>query len=268
MQKVEPAYPVGSVDKALRLLLLVAGRSRIRLSDASQALGVAQSTAHRLLAMLVLHGFVRQEADRAYVPGPALAAIARAGTREADLTALARPALEDLAAAAGETVHLSVLEGRMVRYLDAVESTRVLRVAARTGRTVPAHYTAAGKAFLASLPARQVERLLAGVELEAVTPRSVTDRRVLSRQLARIRRLGYAACQGESEEDVASIAVTVRDAMGRAVAAINVAGPAGRMDAARQGFLLDAVRGAALGVEQALRERGGPAAGISERRPG
>jgi IclR family pca regulon transcriptional regulator len=131
----------------------------------------------------------------------------------------------------------------------------VLRVGARTGRTVPAHYTAAGKALLAALPARQVQRLLTGVELEAATPRSVTDPRLLARQLARIRRLGYAACQGESEDDVASIAVTVRDEAGRAVAAINVAGPVGRMDAARQGVLLDEVRRAAARLELAIRER-------------
>jgi IclR family transcriptional regulator, acetate operon repressor len=249
---VAPAYPIASVDRALRLLLLVDGRSRIRLSDASQVLGVAHSTAHRLLAMLVLHGFVVQEDDHGYVPGPALAALGRAATREADVRAVARPVIEDLAAAAGETVHLSVLEGRMVRYLDAVESARVLRVGARTGRTVPAHYTAAGKALMAALPARQVQRLLAGVELEAATRRSVTDPRVLARQLARTRRLGYAACQGESEEDVASIAVTVRDGTGRAAAAINVAGPVSRMDAARQDVLLEEVRRAAARLEQAL----------------
>ena len=158
-----PAYPIASVDRALRLLLLVAQRSRVRLSEASEALGVAPSTAHRLLAMLVFHDLVRQEDRHAYVPGPALATIARAVVQEADLRELARPILEDLAATADETVHLSALDGRMVRYLDAVESTRALRVTARTGRTVPAHYAAAGKALLAALTPNQVERMLAQV---------------------------------------------------------------------------------------------------------
>jgi len=253
VQTEGPNYPIASVDRALRLLLLVGARSRVRLSDASRELGVAHSTAHRLLAMLVLHGFVRQEDDHVYVPGPALAALGRAGTREADLRALARPIVDELAAATDETVHLSVLDGRMIRYLHGVESTRMLRIGLRTGRAVPAHYTAAGKALLAALPARQVARLVAGVELEAATRRSVTDPRALARQLARIRRLGYAACQGESEEDVASIAVAVRDGTGRAVAAINVAAPAGRMDAARQCGLLEEVRRAAARLEEALR---------------
>ena len=57
----EPAYPIASVNNALRLLLLFRGQPRVRLSEASEHLGVAHSTAHRLLAMLAYHGFVRQE---------------------------------------------------------------------------------------------------------------------------------------------------------------------------------------------------------------
>jgi DNA-binding IclR family transcriptional regulator len=158
-------------------------------------------------------------------------------------------------------VHLSTLDGRMVRYLDSVESTRALRVTARTGRTVPAHYTAAGKALFAALTPNQVDRLLAGVELEARTDRSVTDLTVLARQLGRARRLGYAACQGESEEGVASIAIAVRDVAGRAVAAINIAAPAVRIDRARQDRLLGDLRNAVSRLEEALRDR---AAGVPE----
>ena len=255
-----PAYPIASVDRALRLQILVAQRSRMRLSEASRALGVAPSTAHRLFAMLVFHDLVRQEDRYTYVPGPALAAIARAVVQEADLRELAGPVVADLAAAADETVHVSVLDGRMVRYLAAAESTRVLRVASRAGLTVPAHYTAAGKALLASLAPNQVERLLGGVELEARTDRSVTDITVLARQLGRARRLGYAACQGESEEGVASIAMPVRDGAGRVRAAINIAAPAVRMDRARQDALLNELRNAVARLEEALRDRAKSAA--------
>jgi len=83
-----PAYPIASVDRALRLLLLVGRRSSVRLSEASEALGVAPSTAHRLLAMLAFHGFVRHDGDRhGYVAGPALAEIGlKPGASQARLT--------------------------------------------------------------------------------------------------------------------------------------------------------------------------------------
>ena len=255
MAPPRPAYPIASVDRALRLLLLVARRSHIRLSEASEALGVAPSTAHRLLAMLVHHELVRQEDRHTYVRGPALAAIAGETISETELRLLARPVVEQLAAATDETVHLSVLEGRMVRYVDGVESTRALRMAARTGRTVPAHYVATGKALLAAMPWGQVERMLEGVPLEAMTDRSVTDLGVLARQLERVRRLGYAAFQGESVKGAASIAMTVREDAGRVVAAINIAAPAVRMDRARQDELLADLRNAVARLEDALRRR-------------
>src|SRR3984885_7893121 len=100
----EPAYPIAAVDNALRLLKLFRGQPRVRLSEASEYLGVAHSTAHRLMAMLAFHGFVRREADsRAYVAGPVLTEIGLAAVRELDIRLHARPALEQLATTLGET---------------------------------------------------------------------------------------------------------------------------------------------------------------------
>jgi DNA-binding IclR family transcriptional regulator len=249
-----PAYPLASVDRALRLLLLFGRQTSVRLSDASEALGVAPSTAHRLLAMLAFHDFVRRREDgrRGYVPGPAMAAIGRAPIQEADLVHLARPFLEDLAARAGETVHLSVLEGSTVRYIDAVESAHALRVAARTGRSLPAHCTAAGKVLLATLAPDQVERLLGGVRLEPATARSITDLGVLTRLLTQVRRAGHAVNLEESEDGVASVAVPVYDIPGRAMAALSVAGPVTRMDAARRHVLAGEATLAAARLAESL----------------
>jgi IclR family transcriptional regulator, acetate operon repressor len=130
------------VDNALRLLMLFRDTPRVRLSEASGHLGVAHSTAHRLMAMLAYHGFVRQEpGSRAYVAGPALVEIGLAAVRELDIRLHARPVLESLAASLRETVHLAVLEGGNVRYLDAVESPHALRVASRTGSALAANCT-------------------------------------------------------------------------------------------------------------------------------
>src|ERR1700731_5058294 len=72
-----PQYPIESVDKALKLLLLLGERPEIRLSEAARYLGVAPSTAHRLLAMLAYRGFVRQDpVSKAYLPGPSLTGVA------------------------------------------------------------------------------------------------------------------------------------------------------------------------------------------------
>ena len=207
-----PAYPIGSVDSALRLLMLFRDRPRVRLSEASEHLGVAHSTAHRLMAMLAYHGFARQEpGSRAYVAGPALVEIGLAAVRELDIRRHARPVLEALAALLGETVHLAVLEGSNVRYLDAVESPRALRVASRTGSVLAANCTASGKALLAGLSDAEVTAIFAGQEtLSALTGRSITSCPRLLAELRTVRAQGRALNVEESEDGVASVAVAVR----------------------------------------------------------
>ena len=99
-----PAYPIESVDNALRLLLLLERDGRVRVSDAADALGVAPSTAHRLLAMLEHHGFARQEpSSRAYLPGPTLVRVGLSAVRDLDLRTVAHPYLEALRDETGET---------------------------------------------------------------------------------------------------------------------------------------------------------------------
>ena len=119
-------------------MLLFAEQPRIRLTDASSYLGVASSTAHRLLAMLQCRGFVRQELpSRASVPGGALGTIAAAVVKQPNVPALARPVLERLNRELAETIHLGRFDGDQVRYLDSIESGQAVRVASRVGRLVP-----------------------------------------------------------------------------------------------------------------------------------
>ncbi|MGH3319164.1 MAG: IclR family transcriptional regulator [Streptosporangiaceae bacterium] len=239
-----PSYPIASVDNALRLLLMFRDRHSVRLSEASAYLGVAHSTAHRLLAMLAYHGFVRRESrTRAYVAGPALLEVGLAVVRGMDIRGYARPHLEAVAAAFNETVHLATLEGDKVRYLDAVESTKALRVAARTGLVLPAHCSALGKSLLAELPAEHFRELYPGNgPLTAETDRSITSVSALQRELRQVRRRGYATNNEESEDGVASVAAAVRGPSGAVIAALSVAAPTRRMTARRRGEMARLLR--------------------------
>ena len=230
-----PAYPIASVNNALLLLLLFREQPRVRLTDACKYLGVAHSTAHRLLAMLAHHGFVQQEpVTRAYIAGPALVEVGLAVVSSLNVREQARPMMEELAAETGETVHLGVLEGNQVRYVDAVESERALRVVARTGTLVPAHCTSLGKALLSQLTDQQVAQLYptSAEPFAARTERSITTQAKLMKEVSRTRARGYAVNAGETEDDVGSVAVAFRDFAGRP-AAIAVAAPTSRFTASR-----------------------------------
>src|SRR5215218_8429335 len=91
--KEDERYPIASVDNALRLVLLFGESSAVRVADAAAHLGVARSTAHRLIRMLAFHGFVRQDpSSRAYVAGRALIDVGLSVVSRMDLRAVARPA--------------------------------------------------------------------------------------------------------------------------------------------------------------------------------
>jgi IclR family transcriptional regulator, acetate operon repressor len=224
-----PQYPIGSVDNALRILLLLGERRSIRLTDVSEYLGVATSTAHRLMAMLLYRGFVRQrEGSRAYEPGPALTTIAFAVLRQVDLRARLHPYLERLSSGLGETVHLTRLDGSTVSFVDTVESPRAVRVGSRLGTTLPAHSTSSGKTLLTMLDDDAIRALYPDERLPRVSARTGTKRSDLLKQVAEARKLGYATSEEESEDGVASVCVPL-GGYGGARYALEVASPQGRM---------------------------------------
>jgi IclR family transcriptional regulator, acetate operon repressor len=229
---VPPQYPIESVDNALKLLLLFAEEPVIRLTDASGYLGVASSTAHRLLAMLQYRGFVRQDpATRAYAPGPALTVIATSINRRNDARARARPVLEKLNVDLNETITLGRLEGRKVNFIDSIEGNQTVRVISRAGQVMPANCTSTGKAMLSELSAEELHRLFPDERLETMTGNSIGMRADLEADLERIRRRGYATSAEESEEGVASVAVPI-PAQSDTRYAINVSVPMNRMTTA------------------------------------
>jgi len=224
-----PAYPIESVDSALRLLHEVVVRERLRVSEAAIKLRVAPSTAHRLLAMLQYHGFVTQDGQtHEYIAGPDLVRFGLAALKQLDLREQARPALEALSTAVKETVHLGVLQGANVLYIDGVESDRVLRIGSRAGAIIPLHCVSMGKALLAAMPRERIDELYPSETLPTLTDRTVPSKTELLKQLASIRRNGFASSSGESEDGVASLATGVFNQAGEARAAISIAAPATR----------------------------------------
>lgn len=206
-----PAYLVESVDRAMRVIELLEELPTRSLTELAGHLGVAPSTAHRLLSTMAHRQVVQQDPDtKAWSLGSALVQAGLAAVARLDVRRVARPELEALSRALDETVHLARLDGDHVLFLDTVESTRAVRVTDRTGVRLPAHSTASGKVLLAHLGRSELRRLLPE-RLAAVTPRTRTSRASLERELATIRRRGYAVNIAESERGLTAVAAAVLD---------------------------------------------------------
>jgi IclR family acetate operon transcriptional repressor len=237
---------LASVDNALQLLALIGQRQALRVAEAAELLGVARSTAHRLLGALRQRGFVMQDRPNgAYRPGPALNEIGMAAISRIDIRRLARPALEELRELTSETASLAVLEGSSIRFIDCVESPRSVRVGNRTGVVRPAHASAVGKAMLAELPAAELRRRYPDPQLAPGTPAAITDRSRLDAELAEIRAQGYALNWAESAEGISAVAVALRDTAGSPLAAIGIAAPGSRTGS------IDGIRALAPAVQRA-----------------
>jgi DNA-binding IclR family transcriptional regulator len=226
----KPTYPIESVDRALQLLRLLGENPSLTVSETSEALGVARSTAHRLLAMLQHHDFATQDpVTRAYGPGRALLEIGLATVDHLDVRKLARPELERLVEEIDETVQLITLKGPRTLVVDAVECDRRIRVSGRTGGSLPPHCTSAGKILLSELPFDQVSATLGPDPLEKLTERSIGTLAELEAELDRCRERGYATNLEENELGLISAAVAIPASRGASPAAITVSAPAMRV---------------------------------------
>lgn len=211
--KNKPVYGIDSVDHALRLATLLQQEGPLRVTDAAQRLGVARSTAHRLLAMLVYRDFAEQDEDRRYVAGPVLRRPA-APSPVPELREVALPHLRTLAALVDETASLVIVVGDQARFAATVECGQVLRVGDREGRLLPAHLASGGKAVLATRPDAEVRARYAD------TPG--LDVGALLRELRRIRGQGFAVNRESTEVGVTAIGCAVP---GTVSAAVSIAMP-------------------------------------------
>lgn len=217
-----------SIEKALDVLLHLHQAGAAGVSAVARALGLPKSTSHRLLAALVGRGLVERDAEGRYRPGLRLLALGLGVLEREPVVVAARRVLEDEAAASGETLFLAAARAGGLIVLDKAEGTGFLRAAPRVGATVPVHATATGKLYLAFA----ADQLAGSDGLPArYTPRIRTGARALARELALVRRRGWATNREEWVPGLAVVAAPVR-AAGRLQAVVALAAPAVRLPSA------------------------------------
>ena len=195
-------------------------------NEIARRTGINASTVSRLLATLAADGMVeRVSANGRYRLGLRLLQLGNAVLGRIDLREVARPHLQALAAATGETTTLSAPGERDAITVDFVLSPASVQSVARVGRPSIAHATATGKVLLAFGTAR-----LQPGALKAYTPRTITDRRRLTAELEGVRRQRWAEAVGEREQHLNAIAAPVVDGRGELAAIVGVQGPSSRFD--------------------------------------
>ena len=221
---------LSSVAMAVRLLKCFSeGEAEIGVTTLSRRLGVAKSTVYRLASTLVSEGLLEQnpETER-YRLGMSLFGLGALVRQRMNVATDARPFLFHLREATGETVHLAILEGAEIVFVLNLESNQAIRMRADLGARKPAFCTAEGRAMLAFQSPEIVDDVLGGV-LVPRTPKTITDPRAIRKALETIRQTGFATEDEQSELGMRSVAAPIRNANGRVIAAIGLAGPIQRI---------------------------------------
>jgi DNA-binding IclR family transcriptional regulator len=201
----------------------------VTLSQLSARLGIPKATLLRLMKSLEKERFVVHAPDeRGYMPGPALAHLALTVLGNNSFTRACRVVLRSLVASTGESCNITALDGDRVLYIERVETAEPLRQHLEPGAHVPLHCTASGKLFLSQMPPLVRRQLLAHLPLPRMTSHTFTDAGLLAAELDRlsVRRIGV-----DNEEFVlgmVAVAVPVRAADGRTIAALACHAPSAR----------------------------------------
>jgi DNA-binding IclR family transcriptional regulator len=221
---------VQSVDRTLDVLeSLASRRGATGISELSGLVGLHVSTVHRLLATLVDRGYVRQDPDSSrYHLGSRIFTLSSAADLHLDLRLVARPYLERLMRASGETANLVTTSESEVVYLDQVASMHLVKMFTAPGLRAPLYCTGTGKAILAFKGPEFVEPILSG-PMRRFTSRTLVGRQALEGELAAIRKRGYSVDNEEMEDGVRCLAVPIFDRRHECVGAMSVSGPTTRM---------------------------------------
>jgi IclR family transcriptional regulator, acetate operon repressor len=256
-----------ALDKALDVLDAVGNASQgMSQPELSAQLSLPRTTLYRLLGTLVARGLLRRDpARRVYALGSRCFEYARAAYAMPDLVAAAGAELRALRDMTGETTYLATLDGLEVVSLERCDGAHSQRSHAPLGQRKPLHCTSQGKAILSAMPATQRDAIVKDIQLHALTPRTITDRRRLQAELRLTATRGWSIDDEEIMPGVRCCGAPVVDGAGAVRGAISVAGPAFRLTVDRLDLIgpevAEAARrvGAQLSALQPVSSEGGEA---------
>ena len=249
----------GTLGKVLSVLETVVTADRpLRFSDILALSGQPRGTLHRQLSHLVEEGLLTQGRDLCYEPGLRLLKFAYRSWSKNQFRAVAAPHLRRLHEETGETVHLGVLRGTEIIYVDKVESRQTVRMQSQIGNASPVYCTGLGKAALSVLPLPRLDDVLGKLEFHRFTANTHLSVASLVRDLDEARLRGYAFDREEHEAEIRCVAAPIHDAAFDLVAGISVTGPAYRVTMEQLEIWASPVRQAAMAISEDVDVRLGP----------
>jgi IclR family transcriptional regulator, acetate operon repressor len=220
---------VQALDRGLMILRALARGNGATLSDLALLVGMPPSTAYRLLATLQNHGFVEfDEITQEWAIGIGSFRIGSAYLVRTNMIEASRTVMHDLMQETGETANLGIAEDGHVIFVSQVETHNPIRAFFRPGTRSQMHASGIGKALLASMSRREVEKTLQKTGLPEFTANTLTSPEALFSDLDTSAGRGWSLDDEERYSGMRCVAAPIFNAYGEAVAGVSVSGPAVR----------------------------------------
>jgi IclR family acetate operon transcriptional repressor len=245
---------VEAVDRAARVLFAMAARPiPSTLAEIAQRADLTKPTAFRILASLIAEGLAAQNAQTgSYRLGSTPLRLAASVLRNVAVREPALAAMRKIRDDVNETVVLSVREGDLRYNIDSVEAVNAIAQAHQIGVAIPLYAGAASRVLLAGMESEELLSYLGHTDLVAYSETTIIDRETLIAELKVARRQGYAASSGEFTSAGHAVAIAIRDADGRAIAALHVSVPRSRFSQVVEDRCAAALREAVASIETAM----------------
>lgn len=246
MRKNERDFVAAMVKSLAVIEAFDAATTRLTLSTVARKTEMTRAAARRYLLTLTNLSYAESD-GKYYWLTPRVLRLGYAYLSSASLPKLAQPVLERVGERTQEVASIAVLDGEDILFVARSAVRRILVAATNVGTRFPAYCTAMGRVLLASLPDEEIELHLKRIAPKKFTPKTKTSVPELMKNIARVRKLGYAVSDEELEIGLRTVAVPVADRRGKVSLAMAVSLQSGRMSVARMvKELVPALRGGAM----------------------
>jgi len=240
---------VQAINRVLDIVeLLATAKEGLGVTEIGQAIGLHKSTVHRLCNALAVRGYIEKDPGGIYRLGLKFMEINGLFLKKLELKTEALPFIRKLAEILGQPVHLAILDGVEVVYIEKVDVVNSIRMYSQIGRRVPAHCTAIGKVLIAALDEERLAERLELIKFERRTPNTITSKEKFSKVIFETRERGWAVDDEENEPGVRCVAAPIYDYTGKVIAAVSVSGDSRVISPDRDGEISEQVRQTAASI--------------------
>lgn len=221
----------GTLGKALDVVTAIANsKDPLRFTDLLNQIDQPRGTLHRNISNLLEEGLIAMSPEtHVYSLGPRLLQLASQAWSDNEFRGIAQPHIRALNELAGETVHLAILQGDQVVYLDKFEAHQTLRMHSQIGRSAPVYCTGVGKAILSGLSDENFETLANSLTFKSFTENTITSVEDLRQDRAASIARGYAIDAEEHEAGIRCAAAPIKDQTGSLLGGVSITAPAYRV---------------------------------------